>query len=127
MNWTDIPCNELLQRIFSSPPEVGEIDIFDVHIDREGPTVNVGFDLVDLLPDNAPEKWGKDFNRCRMGIYCFGVTGLSISGLAANIVAKINFEMGDGGVRVFITSDKFNLTLTCLDVSVTGPSVYKSD
>ena len=86
----------------------------------------VRFDLVNALPDNAPEKWGKDFDRCRMGIYCFGVTTISVMGLATNIRAKINFEIFDGVSRVMINGEKFNMDVTCLDLSITGPSVYKS-
>lgn len=127
MNWTDIPCNELLKRVFTNPPKIGAIDLFEIDIKRDGPTVIVNFDLVDVLPDNPPIKWGKDFNRCRMGIYCLGVSELSITGLAKNIIAKIDFKMVGQMTHIVISSDVFKMNITCSNVSVTGPSVYKSN
>lgn len=110
-----------------NPPKIGNIDIFDIEIKRDGPTVIVSFDLIDILPDNAPIKWGRDFNRCRMGICCFGVSGLSITGLATNVIANIDFKIIDDITNVIITSDSLNMSLSCSDITVTGPSVYKSN
>ncbi|AUX73352.1 uncharacterized protein EpC_11060 [Erwinia pyrifoliae Ep1/96] len=127
MNWTDLPCNELLKRVFVNPPKIGSIDIFDIEIKRDGPTVIVSFDLIDVLPDNPPVKWGRDFNRCRMGIYCIGVSELSMTGLATNILAKIDFRIIGDATTIIISSDSLNMELTCSNVTVTGPSVYKSN
>lgn len=127
MNWTDLPCNELLKRVFVNPPKIGNIDIFDIEIKRDGPTVIVSFDLIGVLPDNTPMKWGRDFNRCRMGIYCFGVSDLSITGLATNVIANIDFKIINDSTYVVITSESLNMSLSCSDITVTGPSVYKSN
>ena len=77
----------MLKRIFTNLPKIGDIDLFDIEIKRDGPAVIVNFDLVGILPDNPPVKWGKDFNRCQMGIYCLGVSELSMTGLATNMLA----------------------------------------
>lgn len=127
MYWNDLPCNELLNRVFCEPPKIGLIDIFDIELKRDGPSVIINFDLVNILPDNPPAKWGRDFNRCRMGVYCTGISDISIVGLETNILANIFFEIIDDKTKVTITSDKFNMGFKCTDISVTGPSVYISN
>lgn len=126
MYWTELPCNELMIRIFSKPPEVGYIDLFDVEIKRNGPTVIINFDLIDVLPDKPPIKWGKEFNRCRVGIYCLDVSDLIISGISRNMKAEIKFEIHEGNNRVRITGDNFNIGFKCSHINLTGPSVYLS-
>lgn len=126
MYWTDLPCNELMRRVFSEPPEVGYIDIFDIEIKRDGPTIIVNFDMADSLPDKPPEKWGKDFNRCRIGIYCSSVTSVSISGVSTNMPAKIDFDLREGNNRVKIGGSDFSMDVTCQHIHLTGPSVYLS-
>jgi len=126
MNWTDLPCNELLRRVFIQPPKVGAIDLLEVQIKSDGPAVIIGFDLVGVLPDNPPTKWGSDFNRCRMGIYCLGVSNLSIEGLARNMIANVNFHIFENVNHVEVKGEFFKMNFDCADISITGPSVYIS-
>jgi len=126
MYWTDLPCNELMRRVFSTPPEVGYIDLFDIEMKRDGPTITINFDIIDTLPDKPPEKWGKDFNRCRIGLYCAGVTGVSISGISTSMPAKIEFYLREGNNRVIINGNDFSIDFMCQHIHLTGPSVYLS-
>ena len=126
MYWSELPCNELMLRVFSKSPEVGYIDLFDVEIKRDGPTVIISFDLIDILPDKPPIKWGTEFNRCRVGLYCLGVSDLIISGVSKNMKAEINFDIHESDSKVKITGDDFNISFKCSHINVTGPSVYLS-
>jgi len=126
MYWTDLPCNELMKRVFSKPPEIGVIDLFDIEIKRDGPSIIVNFDIIDVLPDLAPAKWGTQFNRCRVGIYCLGVSNVIISGVSTNMMAEISFNLSSNAKEVIISGDDFNMSFTCDHISLTGPSVYLS-
>ena len=125
MYWTDLPCNELMKRVFSKAPKVGAIDLFDIEIKRDGPTVIINFDMVDNLPDTPPVKWG-GFNRCRIGLYCFDVSDIAISGISRNMLAKISFVLESGNNKVMISGDNFKISLVCSHINLTGPSVYFS-
>lgn len=124
MYWTDLPGSELMSRIFSQPPEIGEIDLFNIEIKRDGPTVTINFDMIDTLPDQTPPKWGKEFNRCRIGIYCFGVSDFAVSGISTEMRAKIKFELSNKEKIIRIESDSININISCAYISLTGPSVY---
>jgi hypothetical protein len=69
MNWTELPGTELLRRVFSHSPKIDRVSLFDISLNRNGRTLTVNFDLIDQIPDKPPEKW-KNFNRCRLGLYC---------------------------------------------------------
>lgn len=126
MYWTDLPGSELMRRIYLTPPVINEIDIFDIDIKRDGPTVIIAFDLVNSLPDNPPKKWGKIFNRCRAGLYCFGVHSLNISGIKTDMIAKIDIKISKDENILIIKNSDINIEITCSYISFTGPSVYIS-
>lgn len=126
MYWTELSCNELMKRVFSKPPEVGYIDLFDIEIKRDGPTIIISFDLVDILPDRTPIKWGKDFNRCRLGLYCLGVSDLVISGVSKSMKAEVFFDIHESSSKIKIIGDNFKISFKYLHINLTGPSVYLS-
>ncbi|MGL4757326.1 MAG: Imm50 family immunity protein [Aeromonadaceae bacterium] len=115
-----------MKRVFSKPPKIGVIGLFDIEIKRDGPTVNVNFDLVDVLPDKVPMKWGTQFNRCSAGIYCLGVSNLIPSGTSTNLLANIYFNLSNKAKEVVISNSSFNINFAYKHISLTGPSVYFS-
>ncbi|AWK40301.1 hypothetical protein GPY51_24305 [Photorhabdus laumondii subsp. laumondii] len=124
MYWTDLPGSELMKRVYSNPPSINEIDIFSIDVKRDGPTVIMSFDLVNSLPDKTPDKWGKDFNRCRAGIYCFGVSNLNMQGIGTDMLTKIDIKMMDNNNIVSIKNNDIDIKVICSHISLTGPSVY---
>ncbi|MCW7764665.1 Imm50 family immunity protein [Photorhabdus luminescens] len=126
MFWNDLDGTILLNKVFSKPVEISDIDIFDIKIDREGPTVTIGFDLIGKLPENPPEKWVKGYNKCRCGINCGGVTSINIEGIAVNMLAKIEIKKENGHNKVIINGSNFRLNLECMHIQFMGPSVYIS-
>lgn len=126
MNWNEIDGSILFNKVFSKPIEIGEIDIFDINIDREAATVIISFDLVNVLPDIPPPKWVVGYNRCRCGINCSGVRHLKIEGMATDMPAKIEIENKSGNSEVIIKGDDVFLNLRCSHIQLMGPSVYIS-
>ncbi len=125
MYWNDLDGSFLLNKVFSNPVKINEIDIFDIKIDREGATVIISFDLVDELPDNPPPKWVKGYNRCRCGINCGGVSTMKIDGISANMPAKIKIDNNIN--EVLINGSTISLYLKCAHIQFMGPSVYISN
>lgn len=126
MFWTDLPGSELVKRVFSSPPSIGRIDIFDLQLQRNGNTLLLNFDLVDALPDTPPTKWIKGFNRCRMGINCGGIKDLKILGWGTSILATIKIDKVTDRFLIDVGGKDFSLHASCSDIVVTGPTVYMS-
>ncbi|WP_445374571.1 Imm50 family immunity protein [Photorhabdus tasmaniensis] len=126
MFWNDLDGTILLNKVFSNPVEISDIDLFDIKIDREGPAVIISFDLIGKLPDNPPVKWVKGYNKCRCGINCGGVSSINIEGIAVNMLAKIEIKKENGHNKVIINGSNFRLNLECMHIQFTWPSVYIS-
>lgn len=124
MFWNDLEGTYLLNKVFSRPVEINIVDLFSIKIDREGPTVLIEFDLIGVLPDNPPPKWGRDYNKCRCGLMCAGVKSMQISGVATNIEVNVNIQDNN---KIIMRGTGFNLELECLYIHFSGPSVYKSN
>ena len=126
MNWNDVNGSVLFNKVFTRLVEVGEIDVFDIKIDREAATVIISFDLVNELPDNPPPKWVKGYNRCRCGINCSGVKYLKIDGMSTDMPAKIEIKKNTDNDEVIIKGSDIFLNLKCSHIQLMGPSVYIS-
>lgn len=124
MFWNDLDGTVLFNKVFSKPVKISDIDLFEVKIDREGPTVTIIFDLIGELPDIPIAKWGKKYNKCRCGINCGGVTSINIEGIAVNMLAKIEIKQEINHNLVIIKGVNFQLELVCLHIQFMGPSVY---
>ena len=107
MHWNDLDGSILFNKVFSKSVKINEIDIFDITIDREGPTVIITFDLIGELPDNPPPKWVKGYNRCRCGINCRSVSAIKIEGISTNMPAKIKIDKNDHYNEVQLTALRF--------------------
>lgn len=125
MNWNDLDGSILFNKVFSNPIKIGDIDIFNITIDRDATTVMVYFDLVNELPDNPPPKWGKNFNRCRCSIDCSDISFLKIEGIATEMPAQIEINKSSPhDYEVIIKGDNIFLHIICSFVHLAGPSVY---
>lgn len=124
MYWNELDGSILFNKVFATNVVISEIDIFEIKIDREATTVVVTFDLINELPDNPPPKWARNYNRCRCGINCSGVSELSLNGISVNMIAKIKIEIRGCEDYVTINGDKISLHLKCAHIQLMGPSVY---
>lgn len=126
--WHEVEDTFLLGQVFSEPISIGSIDLFSVEMLRDGPTVRFYFDLVDRLPNRPLPHWGEpnvDYNRCRMGVDCFGVSQLSILGLSTQMSMKLTISKTDTIYHLSLVSEDTSIDLRCLNITLIAPTVYK--
>jgi hypothetical protein len=128
MYWNNLPGSELLKRIFSYPVPIGKISLFDIHINRDGPTIRINFDLINLVPDLPPLKWKMTpFNRCRLGLNCSNFTNLEIIGWDFQNIVEVTIDLqNNGAYKLHYFGEKTNIRFDCSDLIIVGPSVYLS-
>lgn len=127
--WNDLENNVLINKVFSYKVKIGKIDLFNVEISRDGPTVWLYFDLIDELPDIPSPKWGKpniNYNRCRIGLGCFGVSRSNLSGLAVDMILNVSI-VKDDIYKIHFVNENIKFNIECLGVTLIPPSVYLSD
>ncbi|WP_116137799.1 Imm50 family immunity protein [Trinickia diaoshuihuensis] len=124
MDLIELPGSELLRRVFTYSPSTEEIDLFDVSLKRDGKTLIAHFDLHDQLPDRPPEKW-KNFNRCRLGIYCAAINKLKLYHWNPNNLVRLSIKkIEEHGYEVQFSSNQLEIEFRCQHISVIGPTVY---
>ncbi|NTX29781.1 hypothetical protein HT746_22095 [Burkholderia pyrrocinia] len=123
MNLVDLAGAELLRRVFSYSPTTDKIDLFDVSLKRDGKTFVANFDLVDQIPDRPPGKW-KNFNRCRVGIYCAAISGLHLMGWEARNISSLSIDKSPEWYEIRICGESVDIKFRCQFISLVGPTVY---
>lgn len=127
--WNDVEDSFLLNKIFSYKIAIEEIDLFNIELVRDGPSVRFYFDLIDHLPDKPFSKWGKEninYNRCRIGIDCFGIKKLLIDGFETNMKLKISIYQEETSKVIFF-NERIKFSIECLNISLIKPVVYLSE
>ena len=125
--WNEVEDTFLLNQIFSDNIKIGYIDLFSVDVIRDGPTVRLHFDLADSLPDRPLPHWGKpniDYNRCRMGADCFGVSKFSMQGISTHMRMRLAISQNDKVYKLSLSSKYANIEIQCLNLTLISPSVY---
>ncbi|MBN6078290.1 hypothetical protein HYE59_12370 [Aggregatibacter actinomycetemcomitans] len=126
--WNELENNFIINKVFSRKVEIGNVDLFNVEILRSGPSIRFYFDLVNDLPDLPFPKWGRpniDYNKCRIGINCFGVKDLLISGLDTDMLLNVLITK-DSTYKITFSNDIVNFNIECLNLSLVPPNVYLS-
>lgn len=125
--WNEVEETFLLNQIFSDYIKIGYINLFSVDVIRDGPTVRLHFDLADSLPDRPLPHWGKpnvDYNRCRMGVDCFGVSKFSMQGISTHMRMMLAISQNDKIYNLSLSSRDANIEIQCLNLTLISPSVY---
>ena len=115
--WNEVEDTFLLNQIFSDYIKIGYINLFSVDVIRDGPTVRLHFDLADSLPDRPLPHWGKpniDYNRCRMGADCFGVSKFSMQGISTHMRMMLAISKNDKVYDLSLSSRDANVEIQLL-------------
>jgi hypothetical protein len=81
------------------------VDVFDLVMSRDGPHLEVRFDLPEY-PDKPPVKWAaKGANRVQLTLRAQPVAELSVAGLAWEMTATLTVEKEGGGIRLSLVGD----------------------
>ena len=125
--WNEVDDNFLLNQTFSDYIKIEYINLFNIDVIRDGPTVRLHFDLVDSLPDRPLPHWGEpniDYNRCRLGADCFGVRKFSMQGISTHMRMMLAISKNDKVYDLSLSSRDANIEIQCWNVTLICPSVY---
>jgi hypothetical protein len=106
-------------------PLPNPVDVFQVSLDREGPSIYLHFDLPSY-PKRPPEKWAKQgFNRVQVTLGLVDTADLVVSGWSTKQVGDIQIaKNSEGRLRVQFSSAQFNMTATAMTAFVQKVSGY---
>ncbi|OOF08566.1 hypothetical protein BZG79_11995 [Salinivibrio sp. MA427] len=127
MYWNELDGSKLLGKVFSYPVKVDKVELVEVSIKRDGPTVLIRFDLVGKIPDRPTKKWG-EFNCCQCGINCSGVYDLMVKNVSRKMVCDIVIDAGEHRKVHLVSEDRsVEVSFFCDHIQFMGPSVYLNE
>ncbi|MYV61788.1 hypothetical protein GTW37_22565 [Streptomyces sp. SID4931] len=108
------------------PPDLRGVQIHEVSLQTEGPTLKLRFDLP-TYPDHPPRKWlAQKYNTVQVELSSGGLKSISLSGFGTDISADVSLT-GEDGVSVKATSPGFHLQANAMTVFVSKLSAYVNE
>ncbi len=104
-DWVSLLVNpEPIRAIFGPQvPSLTGVDVHDLLLGRDGPSLIVRFDLPDY-PAAPPRKWvDAQANRVQLRLRAVDVRELSVNGIEWATVTVMTLRSEDGGVRLRLT------------------------
>ncbi len=114
-DWVSLLVNpEPIRAIFGAQaPSLTGIEVHDLLLGRDGPSLLVRFDLPDY-PAKPPRKWVEaEANRVQLRLRAVEVRALTVNGVGWATATAMNLQPEDGAVRLRLVG-----TDTCLDALV---------
>ncbi|WP_188114265.1 Imm50 family immunity protein [Streptomyces apricus] len=106
-----------------SPPRLEGVNIHEVVLSREGPSLRVRFDLQEY-PAQAPRKWQlQGFNTVQVQLHFGGLRSVEIDGFSVQPVGDIDISK-DGMVEVVISSRETRIRAVADNVYVEKMNAY---
>lgn len=122
--WNEFSENKFFNIVFTTPIEIGVVDIFSVNINNDQSSMYVCFDIKEL-PDAPPLKWQKtEFNTCRIGLNCSDISDLVIKNMPA--LGKFHITIMNKEELFFVKAISQNslIEFTTRFPTLSGPTVY---
>ncbi|WP_086820110.1 Imm50 family immunity protein [Allokutzneria sp. NRRL B-24872] len=97
MSWLDHvgERRKMVDKVYSAPPSLTDVDLFQVDVDREGPRIDMRFDLA-TFADNPLTEWVADGrNRIQLKLTFSFVRDLVIRGFGWENKASIDMHLHD--------------------------------
>lgn len=114
-SWVDHLANPgMVDRVYSVPPDLVEVDLFSVDLNREGPYLTLRFNLP-TYADKPLDEWvAGQANTVQAHLGFFGVKDLVMSGWADTNVVAVELELvDDETLAVEVRGDSTLITFKC--------------
>ncbi len=111
----------------SRTPTLDGIVLHEIVLHRDGPKVQLRFDLKEF-PEHPPEKWlSGRFNRVQLRLMAMGVKASRIDGLCASMTLDLHFEKKGESLRLHADNGRVRFELTADVVIVNEISAYREE
>ncbi|TBN32525.1 Imm50 family immunity protein [Pseudomonas sp. BGI-2] len=125
--WNDLDGSTFFNQVFTTSIDINTIELFTLSIDNSRPTIIMEFDIFEL-PDRPPTKWKiSEFNTCRIGLNCGGISDLKIFNIPTKEKLNISITKKEDLFTVHASNRESLIEFTTKFPLLCGPSVYLND
>ncbi|RON53858.1 Imm50 family immunity protein [Pseudomonas frederiksbergensis] len=122
--WNDFDGSTFFNQIFTTSISIGTIELFNITIDNNRPTIILEFDI-EQLPDSPPAKWKKtQFNTCRIGLNCGDISNLLIKNIPTKGKLNISITKNENLFTINASNKNSLIEFKTKFPLLCGPSVY---
>jgi hypothetical protein len=109
MSWHKLADNQqALETLYQTVPELEDIELFSLNLNREGSQLQIQFDLPSF-PDNPSARWNENFNTLQIQLSFWGITNFEAKGWQENMKVKIDIKSHNKVLEVSITNSEIDL------------------
>lgn len=126
MSWTTLLDNpKPITTMFGTAPTLNKIDLHEITLHRDGPRVELRFDL-STFPVAPPAKW-RAFDRAQLRLTCIGIERYYQDGWrSSNVVDLILHRGADGSLQIMIDAPDLKVTIKFRALVFGGISAYRA-
>lgn len=113
-SWLDhVWRRQVIDEVYSTLPTLDGIDLFDVHLDREGPRIDLRFNLATYADRPRPE-WSEQCNRVQVKLSFAGVRELVVHDFGWTNVVDLRIRpVEDDALEVQVHGDTTSISFRC--------------
>ena len=117
---------EHLDAFFDGREGLDRLSLFEVALDREGPTLRIRADLF-RFPDYRAKRWPAQVNRAQVTLSLFGVKALDIHGWASTVEGVLAVQRGQESPELNFRFSGSGVTIggRCAIVRLDGVTAYE--
>ncbi|QKT03584.1 hypothetical protein HUS23_07055 [Ectothiorhodospiraceae bacterium 2226] len=125
MIWIDCLMNrEAVATLYASSHGLERMDVLEVTLHREGPTMRLRADLA-RFPDRPPRRWAPSANTAQVTLDFLAVTDLALRGFGVSTAAALTVEQAEEGrLRFNVGGADTHVSGTCAGLRLVGISAY---
>lgn len=128
-DWLDVVDDaRAVRAIFGDhTPSLQDVDVFDLVMSREGPYLDVRFDLPEY-PAEPPVKWaGNGANRVQLTLRAHPIRELSVVGIRWQMTATLTVQTEGDDILLSLVGDGIEVRALSESLSVQRVSAYTHD
>lgn len=112
MKWHKLSINpEVLEKLYEDVPELENVELFSIELNREGETFTARFNLP-RFPDNPSSRWHKEFNTVQIQLIFWAIANFEARGWDSNVKVNVKIIKIDELFSVKLFNNEMNLAFS---------------
>ena len=109
VKWHQLALNpQALGTIYDDVPELENVDLFSINLDREASNIEIRFDLP-RFPEHPSKRWSEEFNKAQLTLKFWTITNFKANGWQSDMMVQIDVEEKDGLIKVVLANSRIDL------------------
>jgi hypothetical protein len=124
--WHAVEDPGALESMYSVLPELADVSILSVAMQRDGPTVLIRL-ILPVFPDQPPVRWRHGYNAAILELRLFGVSGLLMKGWTNDNIGTVTLVREAASIELKISGPGVLFSANAIAVDISHVKGYQRD